>query len=219
MSPYKIMLVDDHFVVREGLKLILETSEKYQVVGEAVNGQDALEKVEKLEPDIILMDLNMPVLSGLETMKEFKKKGLTIPIIILTTYNEDELMINGLALGAKGYLLKDTSRESLFRSIDSAMQGEMLLSEEMLERVMAAKLKSQQEVKQEVKQDVNLLSDKENYILQCVAKGYKSKEIAFDMNIGERTVKAHLTNIYNKLGVDSRSQAVATALDRGILKL
>lgn len=215
MSPYKIMLVDDHFVVREGLKLILETSEKYQVVGEAVNGQDALEKVEKLEPDIILMDLNMPVLSGLETMKEFKKKGLTIPIIILTTYNEDELMINGLALGAKGYLLKDTSRESLFRSIDSAMLGEMLLSEEMLGRVMAAKLKSQQEVKQ----DVKLLSDKENYILQCVAKGYKSKEIAFDMNIGERTVKAHLTNIYNKLGVDSRSQAVATALDRGILKL
>ncbi|WP_458124060.1 response regulator [Paenibacillus sp. Z3-2] len=215
MSPYKIMLVDDHFVVREGLKLILETSEKYQVVGEAVNGQDALERVEELEPDIILMDLNMPVLSGLETMKEFKKKGLTIPIIILTTYNEDELMINGLALGAKGYLLKDTSRESLFRSIDSAMQGEMLLSEEMLERVMAAKLKSLQEVKQ----DVKLLSDKENYILQCVAKGYKSKEIAFDMNIGERTVKAHLTNIYNKLGVDSRSQAVATALDRGILKL
>ncbi|MCG7380037.1 response regulator transcription factor [Paenibacillus sp. ACRSA] len=215
MSPYKIMLVDDHFVVREGLKLILETSEKYQVVGEAVNGQDALEKVEKLEPDIILMDLNMPVLSGLETMKEFKKKGLTIPIIILTTYNEDELMINGLALGAKGYLLKDTSRESLFRSIDSAMRGEMLLSEEMLERVMAAKLKSQQEVKE----DVKLLSDKESYILQCVAKGYKSKEIAFDMNIGERTVKAHLTNIYNKLGVDSRSQAVATALDRGILKL
>ncbi|MDQ0719558.1 MULTISPECIES: response regulator [unclassified Paenibacillus] len=215
MSPYKIMLVDDHFVVREGLKLILETSEKYQVVGEAVNGQDALENVEKLQPDIILMDLNMPVLSGLETMKEFKKKGLTIPIIILTTYNEDEMMINGLALGAKGYLLKDTSRESLFRSIDSAMRGEMLLSEEMLERVMAAKLKSQQEVKE----DVKLLSDKESYILQCVAKGYKSKEIAFDMNIGERTVKAHLTNIYNKLGVDSRSQAVATALDRGILKL
>lgn len=215
MSPYKIMLVDDHFVVREGLKLILETSEKYQVVGEAVNGQDALENVEKLQPDIILMDLNMPVLSGLETMKELKKKGLTIPIIILTTYNEDEMMINGLALGAKGYLLKDTSRESLFRSIDSAMRGEMLLSEEMLERVMAAKLKSQQEVKE----DVKLLSDKESYILQCVAKGYKSKEIAFDMNIGERTVKAHLTNIYNKLGVDSRSQAVATALDRGILKL
>ncbi|MGR6545709.1 response regulator [Paenibacillus tundrae] len=215
MSPYKIMLVDDHFVVREGLKLILETSEKYQVVGEAVNGQDALENVEKLQPDIILMDLNMPVLSGLETMKELKKKGLTIPIIILTTYNEDEMMINGLALGAKGYLLKDTSRESLFRSIDSAMRGEMLLSEEMLERVMVAKLKSQQEVKE----DVKLLSDKESYILQCVAKGYKSKEIAFDMNIGERTVKAHLTNIYNKLGVDSRSQAVATALNRGILKL
>ena len=215
MSPYKIMLVDDHFVVREGLKLILETSEKYQVVGEAVNGQDALENVEKFQPDIILMDLNMPVLSGLETMKELKKKGLTIPIIILTTYNEDEMMINGLALVAKGYLLKDTSRESLFRSIDSAMRGEMLLSEEMLERVMVAKLKSQQEVKE----DVKLLSDKESYILQCVAKGYKSKEIAFDMNIGERTVKAHLTNIYNKLGVDSRSQAVATALDRGILKL
>ncbi|MNW37094.1 Transcriptional regulatory protein DegU [compost metagenome] len=216
MNPYRIMLIDDHFVVREGLKLILETSERYEVIGEAENGQKALRLLETLQPDVILMDLNMPVMGGLDTMKALKDSGFSIPVIILTTYNEDELMINGLALGAKGYLLKDTGRENLFRSIESAVRGETLLSAEIMERVIAAKA---QLVSHPVKADGNLLSDKEAYILQYVAKGFKSKEIAYEMGIGERTVKAHLTSIYNKLGVDSRSQAVAAALDRGLLNL
>lgn len=210
------MLVDDHLVVREGLKLILETSESYQVIGEAGNGQEALKLLEKLQPDVILMDLNMPVMDGLDTMKMLKKQGHTVPIIILTTYNEDELMINGLALGAKGYLLKDTSRDNLFRSIESALRGETLLSAEIMERVIATKTNIDLNVQ---KEDVSVLSSKETYILQSVARGFKSKEIAHELDIGERTVKAHLTNIYNKLGVDSRSQAVAVALNRGIINL
>ena len=216
MNPYKIMIVDDHFVVREGLKLILETSDKFQVVGEAKNGQEALELLGSINPDVILMDLNMPVMGGLEAIQALKDKNDPTPVIILTTYNEDELMIGGLALGAKGYLLKDTNRENLFRNIESAVRGETLLSADILERVMAAKL---QKPPVSAKTESALLSDKETYILQSVARGFKSKEIAYDLGIAERTVKAHLTSIYNKLGVDSRSQAVATALERGKLKM
>jgi two-component system, NarL family, response regulator YdfI len=163
------------------------------------------------------MDLNMPVMSGLEAMKILKSRDCSIPVIILTTYNEDELMVNGLALGAKGYLLKDTGRENLFRTIESAVRGETLLQADVMAKVLAAR--ERQETSASPKGGGSPLSEKEVLILQFVARGYKSKEIAFDMGISERTVKAHLTSIYNKLGVDSRSQAVACALEKGILHM
>lgn len=214
MTPYKIMIVDDHLVVREGLKLILETNDQFEVVGEAKNGQEALNLIAELQPDVILMDLNMPVMTGLQAMQELKARNNLVPVIILTTYNEDELMIKGLAFGAKGYLLKDTDRDSLFRNIESAVRGGTLLSADIMERVIAAR--SQQETKTAVPEG-SVLSERETYILQCVSRGFKSKEIANELGIAERTVKAHLTSVYNKLGVESRSQAVALALDRGII--
>lgn len=217
MNPYQILIVDDHFVVREGLKLILETGEQFQIAGEAGNGQEAITLIDALQPDVVLMDLNMPVMSGLEAMKLLRDRNNPVPVIILTTYNEDELMIKGLALGARGYLLKDTSRENLFRNIESAVRGETLLSADILERVIAAR--EQQKTAAPARSAGSLLSDKEIQILQSVAQGFKSKEIAFDLGIAERTVKAHLTAIYNKLGVDSRSSAVAVALEQGILKM
>lgn len=215
MNPYQILIVDDHFVVRQGLRLILETSEQFQIAGEAENGQQALSLVDELQPDVILMDLNMPVMSGLEAMQILKDRNSRVPVLILTTYNEDELMVKGLALGARGYLLKDTSRENLFRGIESAIRGETLLSAEIMAKVIAAG--EQASTPAPGRGEGSLLSDKELQILRSVARGFKSKEIAFDMGMAERTVKAHLTSIYNKLGVDSRSQAVATALERGIL--
>ncbi|ASR47373.1 DNA-binding response regulator [Paenibacillus kribbensis] len=214
---YKILIVDDHWVVREGLKLVIETNDSYEVVGEAEEGETALALVEELRPDVILMDLYMPHMSGLETMKALKEKQNKTPIIILTTYNEDDLMIQGLSLGAKGYLLKDTSRENLFRTIESALRGETLLQPEITARVFANTSKKESE--REQREDTSILTEKEILILQSVARGLRSKEIAFDMGISERTVKAHLTNIYNKLGVDSRSEAVAVSLERGILHL
>ncbi|MFM9331602.1 response regulator [Paenibacillus mesotrionivorans] len=217
MSQYNIMIVDDHLVVREGLKLILETGEQFRIAGEAENGQQALDLVEAVNPDVILMDLNMPVMSGLQAMEELKRRNNPTPVIILTTYNEDELMIKGLALGAKGYLLKDTGRENLFRNIESAVRGETLLSADIMERVMNARMQ-QQEAAKPAASGAGPLSERETYILQCVARGFKSKEIAYELGIAERTVKAHLTSIYNKLGVDSRPQAVALALERGILQ-
>ncbi|MFK7693538.1 response regulator [Paenibacillus sp. HJGM_3] len=210
----KIMIVDDHYVVREGLKLILETCDDYEVIGEAADGAAALRLLEELSPDVILMDLNMPVMGGLEMMEQLNARGIDIPVVILTTYNEDKLMINGLALGAKGYLLKDTGRDHLFRTIDSAMRGETLLQPEITARVFAIKQTKETPVRSA---GTAILSDKERIVLQAVVQGLRSKEIASDMGISERTVKAHLTSIYNKLGVDSRSQAVAIAVEQGYI--
>ncbi|MEK5373433.1 response regulator transcription factor [Paenibacillus sp. FSL P2-0173] len=214
---FKILIVDDHWVVREGLKLVLETNDSYEVVGEAGEGETAITLIEELQPDVILMDLYMPQMSGLETMKALKEMQNETPVIILTTYNEDDLMIQGLSLGAKGYLLKDTSRENLFRTIESALRGETLLQPEITARVFAKT--SEKEVKSEQYADTPILTEKERNILQSVTQGLRSKEIALDMGISERTVKSHLTNIYNKLGVDSRSEAVVVSLERGILHL
>lgn len=214
---YNVLIADDHLVVREGLKFIIETNDNFQVVGEAANGEEALHLLNSLTPDVILLDLNMPKMSGLETMKELKERNIDIPVVILTTYNEDELMITGLELGAKGYLLKDTGRDHLFRTIESAVRGDTLLQPEIMARVFAARNKRHDE---QVKSAEQLpISEKERIVLHAISRGYRSKEIAADMGISERTVKAHLTNIYNKLGVDSRSQAVAVAIERGIVQL
>lgn len=187
------------------------------MIGEAEEGRTALRLMEELEPHVILMDLNMPVMSGLETMEAMRDRQMTTPVIILTTYNEDDLMVKGLSLGAKGYLLKDTSRDNLFRTLESALRGETLLQPEITAKVFASTLRPASSAS--MHQEQSLMTEKELTILQAVARGFRSKEIAFDLGISERTVKAHLTNIYNKLGVDSRSEAVAVSLDRGILQL
>jgi two-component system, NarL family, response regulator YdfI len=159
----------------------------------------------------------MPRMNGLDTMKQLNERNIDIPVVILTTYNEDELMINGLELGAKGYLLKDTGRDHLFRTIESAVRGDTLLQPEIMARLIVAKNNRHDEQVKSAEQSP--ISEKERIVLQAISRGYRSKEIAADMGISERTVKAHLTNIYNKLGVDSRSQAVAVAIERGIVQL
>ncbi|MGX5497693.1 response regulator [Bacillus wiedmannii] len=210
---YNVLIVDDHFVVREGLKLILETSDSFQIIGEAANGEEALSFIEKKEPDVILMDLNMPKMSGLETIEALNKKQNHTPIIILTTYNEDELMLKGIELGAKGYLLKDTDRENLFRTLEAAIRGEILLQTNIMEKIVNYKRK---EIHANMVEENNL-TEKELFVLKAIARGNRNKEIAFDMGIAERTVKAYLTNIYNKLGVNSRSEAVAVSIERKLI--
>jgi len=213
---HKILIVDDHLVVREGLKLILETNDLFQVIGEAENGQIALQLLEKERPDVILMDLNMPIMNGIDTIKVLNNRQVSIPIIILTTYNEDDLMIKGLQLGAKGYLLKDTSRESLFHTIESAIRGEVLLNPDITQKIFDLNNKKEKLV---TRFEKPILTKKELLILRSVARGNTSKEIAFDIGIAERTVKAYLTNIYNKLGVNSRTEAVAVAFEHGLIQL
>lgn len=209
----RVLIVDDHLVVREGLKLLIETNDNYTIIGEAENGKKAVYLTDELKPDIILMDLYMPEMSGLEAIKQIKEKH-NLPIIILTTYNEDHLMIEGIELGAKGYLLKDTSSETLFHTMDAALRGEVLLQPDIIKRFQEIQLERMKKPSSDTQ-----LTEKEIVVLKAIAKGLKSKAIAFDLGISERTVKSRLTSIYNKLGADSRTEAVTIAMQRGILTL
>lgn len=212
---YQIVIVDDHFVVREGLKLILETDQRFDVVGEAEDGAKGLDILKEKAPDLVLLDLNMPNMSGLEMLKEMQSLQLKVPVLILTTYNEEKLMIEGLQLGAKGYLLKDASRENLFYTIEAAIRGDILLQANVAAKVFEST--EHQVTPTHLKKEINMLTEKEMLVLQAVARGYRSKEIAFDMGISERTVKAHLTNIYQKLEVTSRAESIKAAVELGVI--
>lgn len=212
---YRIVIVDDHYVVREGLKLILETDERFEVVGEAEDGGKGIDVIKEKSPDLVLLDLNMPMMSGLDMLKEMQTLQIKVPVLILTTYNEEKLMIQGLQLGAKGYLLKDASRENLFNTIEAAIRGDILLQSNVASKVFESTV--HKEPQEKLKTDNHLLTEKEMLVLQAVARGFRSKEIAFDMGISERTVKAHLTNIYQKLNVTSRAEAIKISIELGII--
>ncbi|MCY7433295.1 response regulator transcription factor [Bacillus safensis] len=212
---YRIVIVDDHYVVREGLKLILETDERFEVVGEAEDGGKGIDVIKEKSPDLVLLDLNMPMMSGLDMLKEMQTLQIKVPVLILTTYNEEKLMIQGLQLGAKGYLLKDASRENLFNTIEAAIRGDILLQSNVASKVFESTV--HKEPQEKLKTDNHLLTEKEMLVLQAVARGFRSKEIAFDMGISERTVKAQLTNIYQKLNVTSRAEAIKTSIELGII--
>ena len=209
----KVMIVDDHLIIREGLRLIFDTVPEIEVAGEASNGQEALEKVEKAQPDVVLMDLQMPVMDGITAIGHLRQSYPQLAIIILTTYRENDLMRRGLAAGALGYLLKDTDRETLIATIQAAARGEALLQPEILHQALRSKEKN--EASQLAEQDI--LTERETEVLEMVADGARNKEIAYKLKITERTFKAHLSHIYQKLAVDSRAAAVAEAAKRGWL--
>lgn len=211
----RILIADDHLVVREGLQLILGMEDDLEVIGEAANGEGAVRLAADLQPDVILMDLRMPGIGGLEAIRQILAQWPHMAIVILTTYNEDDLMIRGLQAGARGFLLKDTGREALFHTIRAAARGETLLQPEVIARLMAHTGQAQKAPVPAVEQDV--LTERELEVLTAVARGERNKEIALQLGVTERTVKAHLTNVYNKLGVDSRAAAVSVGMQQGIL--
>ena len=208
----RILIADDHLIIRQGIRLILETGEDFELVGEAADGAEALRLCRELHPDVVLMDLRMPGMDGITAIEHLRVEMPEIGVVILTTFNEDDLMRRGLRAGAKGYLLKDTSRERLFHAIQAAARGETLLAPEML-----LKLLNGAENPPPTEGGMLKLSEREMEVLAAVARGQRSKEIALKLGISERTVKAHLASIYNKLGVDSRAAAIAIAAQRGLL--
>lgn len=215
MDTIRVLIADDHLVVREGLQLILDTEEAFEVVGTAAEGATAVRLAGELHPDVVLMDLRMPGMDGLEAIDHIHNQWPHIAIVILTTYNEDALMIRGLRAGARGFLLKDTGRQALFDTIRAAARGETLLQPEILASVLAHT--EMPASAGQASSDERVLTDRELEVLTAVARGERNKEIALHLGVTERTVKAHLTNVYNKLGVDSRAAAVSVALQRGIL--
>jgi len=211
----QVLIVDDHAIIRDGIKLIIETVDGIEVVGEAENGRIALDQVAMLIPDVVLMDLRMPEMDGLTAIKHLREDYPEIAIIILTTYNEDELMVQGLQLGAQSYLLKDVDRQTLIRAIKAAAHGDILLQPEILQRVINQGAAQASPTAPEI---VNTnLTDREIEVIRRVAAGERNKEIAYHLGISESTVKAHLSHIFNKLDVDSRAGAVAVAAEHGLL--
>jgi len=210
-DPIRILVADDHLIIRQGLRLILETESAFELVGEAADGAEAVRLCALLNPDVVLMDLRMPGMDGLTAIEHLHAEQEQIAVVILTTFNEDDLMMRGLRAGAKGYLLKDTNRETLFNAIRAAARGETLLKPEIIARVLSNASGTRRSP------DNSGLTGRELEVLRCVAQGERSKEIAHRLGITERTVKAHLASIYNKLGVDNRAAAIAVAAQRGWL--
>ena len=213
MDRITVLLVDDHPVVREGLTAMLETQPDMEVVGEAGDGQEAVRLAKQLHPDVILMDLQMPKMGGVEAIQQIRKESERAEVIILTTYDSDEHIFSGIEAGARGYLLKGASRDDLFKAIRVASRGEALL-----EPAVASKLVDRYTQLSRKGAD-DTLSERELEVLKLMARGYRNKEIARELVITEKTAKAHVSNILSKLSVTDRTEAVTIALKRRIIKL
>jgi NarL family two-component system response regulator YdfI len=216
MNPIRVLITDDHLIVREGLRLILETAPEIEVVGEASDGAECLRRVAEAAPDVVLMDLQMPGMDGIAAIDRLRQEHPDVAIVILTTFNEDALMVQGLRAGARGYLLKDTDRTTLLAAIHAAARGETLLKPEIMQRVLAAGVVAGVDAAPTANQPPPL-TERELEVLRATARGERNKEIAHHLGISERTVKAHLASVYNKLGVDSRAAAAAIAAAQGWL--
>ena len=216
MEAIKLLIVDDHTVVRDGLMTMLGREKDFAVMGEARNGLEAVEKVREVHPDVVLMDLRMPELDGVEAMRRIRTEDSGVKFIVLTTYDSDEYIFDAIEAGAKGYLLKDASREELFRAVRAVHRGESLV-----EPGVAAKLLDRfaQLRRESALGGQNLLSERELEVLRLIAKGAPNKEIAATLSISESTAKTHVANIFQKLDVKDRTEAVTQAMQRGFISL
>jgi DNA-binding NarL/FixJ family response regulator len=212
--PIRVLIADDHTVVRDGLAAVLARRPDITVVGEASNGVEAVEKAAQLQPDVILMDLRMPEMDGAEAMRRIRERDPDVRFLVLTTFDNDEYIFEAIQAGAKGYLLKDASREDLFRAVVAVYRGESLIQPAVASRVLDRFVElSQRTVPGET------LSEREVEVLQLMARGNANKEIAAALFISESTVKTHIANIFQKLDVNDRTEAVTTALQKGIIRL
>ncbi len=209
MDKIRLMLVDDHPVVREGLAGMLAGQPDFDVVATAKDGAEAVKLDATHTPDVILMDLRMPGMDGVTAIGEIKEKRPFANILVLTTYDSDADILRAIEAGATGYLLKDTPREELYRAIRAAANGESVLAPAVAARLMTRMRAPAEEN----------LSAREIEVLQFVAKGASNREIGKGLHISTATVKTHLIHIFNKLGVTDRTAAVTVALERQIITL
>jgi len=205
----RILVVDDHPVVRDGLKGMLAGLSEFEVVGEAADGLRAVELAGQLSPQVVLMDLRMPVMDGVQATARIHAQRPGTYVLVLTTYDTDADILRAIEAGATGYILKDAPREELYRAIRATAQGQSYLSPAVMTRLMG-QLRAPEE---------NALSQREVDVLTWVARGASNKEIAHTLHISEATVKSHLLHIFSKLGVSDRTQAVTLALQKGIIAL
>jgi DNA-binding NarL/FixJ family response regulator len=210
----RVLITDDHPVVREGLSAMLSREHDIEVVGEAKDGKEAVTKAGTLRPDIILMDLRMPEMDGVEAMQRIKTDYPDIRFIVLTTYDNDEYIFKGIEAGARAYLLKDAPRDELFRAIRAVSRGESLIEPAVASKVLDRLAELSRQVN-----TPEVLSEREIEVLALIAHGSSNKIIADALNIGQSTVKTHIQSIFHKLEVNDRTEAVTVAVRKGIIRL
>lgn len=217
MNPIKILIVDDQSLFREGLRTLLSVQPEFEVVGEAGNGEEALRCVAQYRPNVVLMDLRMPVMDGVTATRRLRELYPECKVLVLTTFDDDEDIFEGMRAGAVGYLLKDVSSDKLFEAIHTTSRGEYFLLPSITAKVMAEFSRLSRPAPKPDMELVDPLSNREIEILRLVSTGLSNKEIADKLVIAEGTVKNHLTNILAKLNAKDRMQAVIKARDLGII--
>jgi DNA-binding NarL/FixJ family response regulator len=214
MKPIRVLIVDDHALFREALRSLLAARSEIQVVGEASNGREALAQLESESPDVVLMDMKMPELGGVETIRRIRAQKPAVKVIVLTTFEDDQLVFEGLRAGAMGYLLKDASSERLLEAIHTVAEGQSFLQPTVAAKLVAefSRLAARPTV-----DNLMLLSNREREVVRLLARGASNRSIASALFLAEGTVKNHITNIFTKMGVSDRTQAALKARDLGLL--
>ncbi len=214
MKKTKVMIADDHSLVREGIRQLLEFDGSIEIVCEASNGVECLDKLNVYDPDVLLLDINMPEKNGIEVLKELKAENFSVKVLILTVHNELEYLMNAVDIGVDGYILKDSESIELKRAIKAVLEGENYIQPSLIPAL------NNQLVNRDIEKDkINLLTNRELEVLSQVANGMFNKEIATNLNISERTVKNHISNIFKKIDVSDRTQAAVFAIKNNIIKL
>ena len=211
----KVALVDDQTLVREGIRSLLKLSEKVSVVAEGVDGGQAVDIANQYHPDVFLMDIQMPRVNGIEAITKLQQADVDTPVIILTTFDDHELVLKGIQAGAKGYLLKDVSLENLIAAIESVHRGETIVQPAITETLLRG-LRSQYADFDSLPNPEDL-TKKETEVLRLIAGGYSNREISTALSKSEGTIKNHVSNILSKLGVRDRTRAVLRAIEIGLI--
>jgi len=212
-NKIQVVIADDHPIVRQGLKLVIDTQPDMAVIGQAENGDEALQLIIDLSPDIVVMDLKMPKKDGVATIQEIGNLGLEIKILVLTSFSDDDMVLEAIQEGANAVLLKDSPPEHLIKAIRAVYHGESVLHPTVAQRLMK---KYQQSSKLELPEKT--MTAREIDVLNCLALGLSNREIAEQLSISMRTVTTHVQNILNKLGLENRTQAALYAVEHGIAK-
>lgn len=210
----QVMIADDHSLIREGIKQLLEFDGSIEVIAEASNGNECLDKLKIFMPDVLLLDINMPEKNGIEVLQELKEKKSKVRILILTVHNELEYLLKAVDIGVDGYILKDSESSELKKAIQSICRGENYIQASLIPAL------NNRLVNRDIDKDkIDSLTNRELEVLIQVTNGMSNKEIATNLNISERTVKNHISNIFKKIDVSDRTQAAVFAIKNNIIKL
>ncbi|MBX5476977.1 MAG: response regulator transcription factor [Clostridia bacterium] len=219
MTPIRVLVADDHPLFRQGLRRALEFADRLEVVGEARDGYECLERVRALRPDVILLDLTMPKLNGVEVARQVKSEWPEVRILVLTMHDNEEYLVEAVQAGVDGYVVKDVEPGELQRAILRVAAGERYLQPDMAAKLMTGFQRLAREAQRREAGPLDILSDREWQILQLMVAGKANKEIGDALFISEKTVKNHTTNLFRKLGVQGRAQAVVEAIRRGWVRV